>query len=157
MAWTGSAWVMHSFSPFPVRHPGAHPGRYYYLTHELAVFSVLNSGYCVHHASPLKIHSIVKTILWKRCWKVIPLWIYDLFVASPWNKYLFIIIHGHLAYQLWGRLHFASQMVGLAGWPRCHLRCCIQLCPWDLHRLRASRDGSCPLWQSRRYTCQSQN
>ena len=45
--------------------------RYYYLTHELAVFSVLNSGYCVHHASPLKIHSIVKTILWKRSWKVI--------------------------------------------------------------------------------------
>ena len=26
MAWTGSAWVLLSFSPFPVRHPGADPG-----------------------------------------------------------------------------------------------------------------------------------
>ena len=26
MAWTGSAWVLLSFSQFPVRHPGADPG-----------------------------------------------------------------------------------------------------------------------------------
>lgn len=39
-----------------------------YLTHELAVFSVLYFVEDPLHCSPLKIHSIVKTVLWKASW-----------------------------------------------------------------------------------------